>query len=284
MIAFLILSAAIGVSPPIEIPSAVLKIAEEVSVPARDSGVLAKIDVKEGQLVEEGDVVVRLLDNDVRLAVDRARLEAEIALRKFKNDVDVRYARKSTEVAKAELARSLDTNEKYPKTVSNSELDRQRLLVEQGELQIVKAEHDREVAGLTYEIRQTEHQSAREQLDRRTITAPLRGMVVEVLRRRGEWVQPGDAVVRIVRLDRLRAEGFLPAQYARLDLVDRKVKLKLAASHESGEKPRDSVGQIVFVSPDIDPLNSQVRIWAEVDNTDLKLRPGMQANLIVEPQ
>ena len=30
---------------------------------------------------------------------------------------------------------------------------------------------------------------------RRTIVAPLRGMVVEVLRRRGEWVQPGDAVV-----------------------------------------------------------------------------------------
>src|SRR5687767_2404116 len=105
-----------GDAPRIEIPSVVFKVSEEVSVPARDAGVLAKIDVKEGQLVEEGDIVVRLLDTDVRLAVDRARLEAEIALRKFKNDVDIRYAIKSTEVAKAELARSLDTNEKYPKT------------------------------------------------------------------------------------------------------------------------------------------------------------------------
>src|SRR5437588_8636617 len=92
-------------SSSIEIPSAVIKISEEVAVPARDAGVLAKIEVKEGQLVEEGDVVVRLLDTDVRLAVERARLEAEIALRKFKNDVDIRYAKKSTEVARAELAR-----------------------------------------------------------------------------------------------------------------------------------------------------------------------------------
>src|SRR5438067_13290102 len=88
-----------GTPAGIEISSAVIKVSEEVTVPARDAGVLAKIEVKEGQLVEEGDTLVRLHDSDVRLAVDRARLEAEIALRKFNNDVDVRYAKKSTEVA-----------------------------------------------------------------------------------------------------------------------------------------------------------------------------------------
>jgi RND family efflux transporter MFP subunit len=265
----------------VEIPSAVIKVSEEVAVPARDAGVLAKIEVKEGQLVEEGDCVVRLLDTDIRLAVERARLEAEIALRKFKNDVDLRYAKKSTEVAKAELARSLDTNEKYPKTVSNSELDRQRLLVDQGELQIQKAQHDMEIAGLTREIRESEHKIASEQLERRTVLAPLRGMIVEVLRRRGEWVQPGDTVVRIVRLDRLKAEGFLPAKHASLDLVGSKVRLKIVGTEN---KPMEFAGHIVFVNPEIDPLNSQVRVWAEVENPDLKLRPGMQAALVIEPK
>ena len=270
-----------GTPAGIEIPSAVIKVSEEVAVPARDAGVLAKIEVKEGQLVEEGDCVVRLLDSDVRLAAERARLEAEIALRKFKNDVDLRYARKSTEVARAELARSLDTNEKYPKTVSNSELDRQRLQVDQGELQIQKAEHEREVAGLTREIRDSEQKIASEQLERRTILAPLRGMIVEVLRRRGEWVQPGDTVVRIVRLDRLKAEGFVPARHASLDLVGSKVRLKVvSADNKTTEFP----GHIVFVNPEIDPLNSQVRVWAEVENLDLKLRPGMQATLTIEPR
>jgi multidrug efflux pump subunit AcrA (membrane-fusion protein) len=268
----------------IEISSAVIKVSEEVAVPARDPGVLAKIEVKEGQLVEEGETLARLLDTDIRLAVDRARLESEIALRKFKNDADILYAKKSTEVARSELARSLDTNTKFPKTVSNTELDRQRLLVEQGELQIKQAEHQRDVAGLTHEISENQHQTARDQLDRRTIIAPLRGMVVEVLRRRGEWVQPGDTIVRIVRLDRLRAEGFLPARHATLDLVGSKVRLRLspAEGNPAAEKPRELPGRILFVSPEIDPLNSQVRVWAEVENPDLQLRPGMTATLTIE--
>jgi multidrug efflux pump subunit AcrA (membrane-fusion protein) len=283
MIAPLLLLTALaaGEPTPLEVSSAVIKVAEEVAVPARDPGVLSAVEIKEGQLVEEGDTGVRLLDADIRLAVDRARIEAEIALRKVNNDVDIRYSTKSTEVARAELQRSLDTNDKYPKTVSNSELDRQRLLVEQGELQIQKALQDRDIASLSREIRDNEHQTAREQLERRIITAPLRGMVVEVLRRRGEWVQAGETVVRIVRLDRLRAEGFLPASQARLDLIGSKVRLKLAGQTDDAT---EFAGQLVFISPEIDPLNSQVRVWAEVENAELKLRPGMQATLTIVPR
>lgn len=276
-----VLALAANEAAPLEIPSVVVKVSEEVAVPARDAGVLAKISAKEGQLVEVGDVVASLLDTDIRLAVERARLEAESASRKSKNEVDLLYARKSTEVARAELKRSQDTNDKYPRTVSQSELDRQRLLVEQGELQTKKAEHEHDVAGLERDIRDNDYQIAKEQLDRRTIAAPLRGMVVEVLRRRGEWVQPGDSIVRIVRLDRLKAEGFLPIKIAGLDLVDRKVKLIATAP---GERAVEATGQIVFISPEIDPLNAQVRFWAEIENADLKLRPGMTATLKIEPK
>src|SRR5205814_4283550 len=131
----------------------------------------------------------------------------------------------------------------------NSELHRQRLLVDQGELPIQKAQHDMEVAGLTREIRDSEHKIASEQLERRTIAAPFRGMVVEVLRRRGEWVQPGDSVVRIVRLDRLKAEGFLPVRHAGLELVGSKVKLRVIAA---GDQPLEATGHIIFINPEID--------------------------------
>ena len=265
----------------IEISGAVVKLVEDVAVPATEAGLLAKINIKEGQFVEEGAILAQVLDTDVRLSVERAKLETDIAVRNLSNDVDIRFAKKSTEVAKAELARSLETNVKYPKTVSNTELDRQRLLVEKSELEIKQAEHDHEIAGLTSEIKGNEHRTALEQLSRRTITAPLKGMVVEVHRRRGEWVQPGETVARLVRMDRLRAEGFLAARHARLDLVGSKVKLVVAGSEG---REQEFAGEIVFVSPEIDPLNSQVRVWAEVENTDLKLRPGMQATILVQPR
>jgi macrolide-specific efflux system membrane fusion protein len=266
---------------PVEIPSAVIKVTEEAAVPAAEAGVLVRLAVKEGQLVNEGDMLGQILDSDVRLAVEKAKLEADIALRQMNNETNVKFARKSVEVARAELTRSLETNEKFPKTVSQTELDRQKLLVEKGDLEVKQAEHDLEIAALTRDVRESEYRAALDQLARRTISAPLAGMVVELHRRRGEWVQPGETVARIVRLDRLRAEGFLAAKHARLELVGSKVKLKIAGPDG---KPQEFPGEIVFVSPEIDPINSQVRVWAEVENTGLALRPGMQATLVVEPR
>jgi multidrug efflux pump subunit AcrA (membrane-fusion protein) len=265
----------------IEIPSAIIKVAEEAAVPAGEAGLLAEIGVKDGQLVDEGELIARIRDSDVRLLVERSRIEAEIARKKSTSELDIQYAKKSTQVARAELARSLDSNAKYPKTVSSSELDRQRLLVEQGELETQKAEHEREVAALMLEIRENEHRTALEQLERRTIASPLKGMVVDVQRRRGEWVQPGDTIARIVRLDRLRVEGFLAAKHARLDLTGNKVRIKVEAADGA---ILEAAGEIVFVSPEIDPINAQVRVWAEIDNADLALRPGMQATVLVEPE
>src|SRR4051812_32831802 len=84
-----LLASAAADAPTIEASNAVVKVLEEVDVPARDAGFLAKVEVKEGQLVEDGQTLVSLLDTDVRLAVERARLGVEKALRTAKNDVDI---------------------------------------------------------------------------------------------------------------------------------------------------------------------------------------------------
>ncbi|HBJ35786.1 MAG TPA: hypothetical protein DDZ51_13780 [Planctomycetaceae bacterium] len=217
-------------------------------------------------------------DEDVRLLVDRTQTSAEIAVREFENELNEHYATKSTEVARAELKRAMESNAKYPKTVSQTELDRLRLLVEQGELEIKKAQHERQIAGLTSEIRQNEYQTALDQLTLRQMSAPLSGMVVEIYHRPGEWVQPGDAVARIIRLDRLRVEGFLPASQGKLSLVGKPASVY--ATSEDGQ-PIELTGEVVFVSPEIDPINAQVRIWIEIDNADLQLRPGMTASVKV---
>ena len=40
-------------------------------------------------------------------------------------------------------------------------------------------------------------------------------------------------------------------------------------------------GKVVFVSPEIDPVNSQVNIWVEIDNEELRVRPGMRAKMTI---
>lgn len=288
----------------IEVPNAVIKVAEQAMVPATDPGVIIRLLAKEGQIVEEGELLANLRDSVERLALERAELEASIAGRKAENSLNVQYAKKSSDVARAELARSEETNAKYPKTVSKTELDRQRLVREKGELETKQAQEELEIAAISKAIRENERRMAQEALERRSIRSPLRGMVVELPRQRGEWVQPGENIARVVRLDKLRVEGFAPVEHARPDLLGREVQVvvgsdraatrstnespvrsKAPASNESEhEGPRQNGGPayratIVFVSPEVDTLNNQVRIWAEVDNTDLSLRPGMPAIL-----
>ena len=40
-------------------------------------------------------------------------------------------------------------------------------------------------------------------------------------------------------------------------------------------------GTIVFVSPEVDPISGQVRVWAEIDNRNGRLRPGQPAEMTV---
>ncbi len=265
--------------PSVTIESVAVKVCEEALVPAAEAGAITELHVKPGELVEAGAIIAHLRDSDMKLLVERTALEADIARRKFENNLDLLYARKSTEVAKAELTRSNESNAKYAKTVSDSELDRQRLLVEQGELEIQKANREKELAELTLQIRQNEHRTALDQLTKRQITSPLKGMVVEVNRQRGEWVQPGDSVARVVRLDKLRVEGFLPAKHAPLSLQGAKVKV-IATTEDETELTLP--GLVSFVSPEVDRLNAQVRVWVDIENTELKLRPGTVARVIVK--
>ena len=123
-----------------------------------------------------------------------ARTEFEIARLKAENDVDRRFAKKSLEVAKSELSRSLDSVANFPKSISKTELDRLRLVVEKTDLSIEQAERDLHEASLTKSLKEQTVEVATKQLADHQIAAPISGMVVQVFRKPGEWLNKGDPV------------------------------------------------------------------------------------------
>ena len=103
---------------------------------------------------------------------------------------------------------------------------------------------------------------------------------MEVFRHRGEWLEPGQRVLRIVRLDRLRVEGFVDSRQVHGNLRGATVRVQVTLAAETRVTLK---GKLVFISPEVDPVNNQVRVWAEVDNPDLTLRPGLSAEMVIEP-
>ena len=234
----------------------VIRLVEQADAPARETGALAVMNVAEGQLVEAGALVARIEDNEAKLALERAQIELDAARRNAENDINIRFAKKSVEVAKAELQRCLDSIKKSPGSVSDSEMDRLRLLVEKGTLEVEQAQRDFALAASSRQIKENEYKVAQEKLERHRIAAPIAGVVVRAYQSRGEWVKPGEAVVRILRLDRLRAEGFLKARDLPPDLQGRAVHLAVDLPNDPGH---EFPGKVTFVDPEVDPVNAQVR-------------------------
>lgn len=266
---------------PIAIDSALVTLIEQAEIPAKVDGVLASLKVREGQMIKEGDVIGQIEDTEARLAVDKSKIELDIARKQAKNDVKVRVAKKASELATVELKRALESIEKYRKSVSETELDRLRLAAEKGVLDIEQSVFEQETAELTATLKDAERRIAAESVERRRVLSTINGIVVQVNPHQGEWVEAGKPVCRIIRIDRLRVEGFVPVKKIVGELPGRRVMLTVDLPGKPGAK---FAGQVVFVHPEVNPVNGQVRVWAEIENPDLTLSPGLQGQLTIGPE
>jgi macrolide-specific efflux system membrane fusion protein len=262
------------------IDDAVLKLIEHVELPAKEAGPLAELSIREGDVVAIDRELAGIEDAESGVAVNKAESELAIARTKAENDVAVRFARKAHEVAAAEYRRALESVEKFQKSVSQTELDQLRLATEKCLLGIEQAELEQTVARLGVRQKEAELETARLKLGRHQLVAPFAGMVAEVKKGRGEWVNPGDIVLRLVRLDRLRVEAFVPSR----TFAGQPGQSVTAIVDVPGHGRVRSTATLVFVSPEVNPVNGQVLIWAEVENQELLLKPGQTATLEIESE
>ncbi len=281
----LLLTVVMGWSEPesnaesIEVSDVLVTVIEQVDVPARERGLITQLQVEEGDLVKPGQLLVQIEDADARLNVKRAKIELETAQSQADTDVKLRLAKKALELAESELIRGQKSRELFKDSVTDEELQRRELAVDQAKLEIEQAQHERRLAELRADFSANEFEIAQRGVELRQIAAPIGGMIVQVKRRPGEWVEPGMTALRILRIDRLRAEGFLDAKQLGGDLVGRPVKLTVKLL---GDDEVVLSGVLRFVSPEVDPIDGRARVWAEIENRDWKLRPGMHGSMTIE--
>ncbi len=255
---------------------------EEAQVPAEEAGVLINVVAEEGQQVRNGDPLARIDDSRALMQHRVSKLQLKVAQEKAANDINVRYAQAAAEVAEAEYQQSIDANRKVSGSVPMAEVRRLLLTHNRSVLQIEQARLDLRVSVLESQVGEAEVEAAMENVDRRHITAPLNGEVVKVYRHAGEWVQPGDPVIHVVRMDRLRVEGFLNAKnYSQAEIAGRPI----TATVELARGRRETFqGKVVFVSPLVE-AGGEFRIWADVlnrqQNDNWLLSPGMSAEMTI---
>lgn len=256
-----------------------VNVLDQVEVSPREPGLLMAIEAHEGQHFKQGEILAQIDDTQERYLRAKAKLELEIAAKQAASELGVLNAQKTMEVAQALYTRARDAEANFPNSIPQSELERLLLNADKSELALRQATHDQQIARLEHDLKKTEFDFASQRVERRKIVAPFDGMVVEVKGRRGEWVRPGDKVIRMIRLDRLRVEGFLNSRTAQRELEGSSVRLSVEMR---GRSTSQYEGKLVFVSPEVDPVNDQVRVFADIENPDLTLRPGLRGTLRIE--
>jgi len=320
---------------------------DRIDVPARATGLLEALNVREGASVIQGQLLASLDDEQAALEAERAKTQLqiseqlasgsvelelarktaerteqvareqliarEIAHRKAANDIRIRAAEKAEAVSSNELSRASEARKAFVDSVSRSEIDgltlafqrsqletkqaiferemeallaqsedqsslEQKLAIEQSRLGIKKAMADQSIATLKSQAAARDAEVARLVVNQHHLITPIDGVVVKILRRPGQWVQIGEPVVEVLRLSRLRAEGFVDQAIASKLRALPKVRINAVGS-TTNERP----GEIVFVMPEVDPVNGEVRFWIEFDNPTHDVLPGTQVSITVEP-
>ncbi|MCA9072695.1 MAG: hypothetical protein KDA84_27420, partial [Planctomycetaceae bacterium] len=170
-----------------------IKIFDEVQLAVEQAGVLDLVAL-EGQMVKKGDLLAQTRDDLVKATL-------AVATRKAMNDIEIRFARKASELAQVEYERDLQANSIVPGTVSDLTLRSHRLAAEKALLQLEQAE-------TALEIEKLQRNETVELLQMHKVLAPMDGLVRTVFKKKGESVAEGEPILELVNPNRVKVEGY----------------------------------------------------------------------------
>ncbi len=262
----------------IEVSGVLVTVDEQVEVPARTNGAIVSLKVREGDSVEKDQHIATVDFEDARLQKVRAQVDVDAASEEARNDVKVRLANKSLELTSSELERGRRSQALYSGSITDEEMKTRQLAVDKARLEVEQAKHELKLAAFREQLSKNDLENATRKLELCRVLAPISGVIVQRDRRLGEWVDTGQTVLRIMGTATVRAEAHIDAALTEKSLIGKSVVLEI----EVDDQIRSFPGVLRFESPEINPVDGRVRVWAEIDNQEHWLKPGVRGRMRIE--
>lgn len=229
-----------------------------VHVATSESGLLQSLQVKVGSQVTQGQLL-GLLDDDLQraqltIAEQQASARGRLRASEAERAVNERRYEKLAQLGKNGQA----SNEEIERAKANLEIAAAKLLVEQEELRLLELHLNR----------------AKLALDKRSVRAPLAGVVAEVHRQVGEVVSPAaPQLVTLVELDPLAATFLL----TRNQLASLRRLPQIPVHFVDAEQ--HAIGTLESIAPITDAESGTTAVRIRLANPGFKLRGGERCRL-----
>ena len=227
----------------------------DVMVYSRVSANVIERFFEEGDVVEEGDVLVRLQDDEIINSLEQARIDLQQA------EVAVRQAVVNADQSEADFARVKSLYEQQ--LISRQEYDQAEITSRSDSLTL-------ENAGQQLEAAKARLQAAEIQLAYTTVKSPISGVVTERLVDVGDRVSANQQLLTLQEFPPLWARIFVPEKSMP------KIKIgQLARISMETYPDREFTGRIKLISPTVEAESGTLKVTIEVARDTRLLKPGM---------
>lgn len=214
---------------------------QEAAIAAQVSGLAETVNVRPGDSVDAGQLLVEVGTTDLQLQLDQQRSTMA------SNEVQLRAAQAT--------------------------LDRTKLLAAKGlaaqtTLDAAQAEADRLTA--TIATQQTQVAQAETNLRRARVTAPFAGTIATRTIEPGQIVNPGTTMLSLVDLSSVRVEVVAALKDSARIMAGQSVRLTV-----QGMVGQQFTGTVDRVSPIAEAGTRSIKVYLDLDNAEGKLRGGM---------
>lgn len=226
------------------------------------SGRIIKISVREGEVANDGDTIIKIEYSEDFLAAERAHMIAQ-------NKADLKAARLKMETTKLEYDA---TRLVYDSTGAVSEEDlwgkKYQYEAAFAEFEQLSGQKERELI---------EYRMAQSRLSTHFIIAPYRCVIATIKLREWEHCKVAEPLVSVVDASKCRFITYIPINVTKQLALGKQVKVQVAS--KNGLLMRDGV--IEFISPVVDPASDLLTVKIRFDNSDGSVKPGVSGYLLI---
>ena len=254
----------------------------DIQVPAQDAGLLVGILFRVGTDVKKGDVLAQIDDTEPTVKRNIAEFQKKKAEKERDDTIRLEYAQKTKDVALSEYRKNVEVNKRSPGAVSQIDIERLKLKVEEALLQIKKTKYfDMELAKIEVDIKQAEVDATNKAIERRKIKARFDGTVAVIYAQAGEWVQAGQPILQLINTNEMLVKGTVnSSEYDPQDIDGRKVTVLVTLARG---RTIPFTGSIIDVGSK--EFQTGFEVWASIPNKRENGRPvwrdGMTGDMTI---
>lgn len=268
----------------IKVGDGVVQFVSEVDVPALSSGKLVTVAVEEFAPIEKDAIIAQLDDSILQDRLKVIELGRQLLLDKYQSEIEKKVADANLREAKIRHDANLSSQKSSPGSVAEMELGRSAIALTRAELESQRVFERKHELMLELKISEAELSKIQSDLQQLKIQSPVTGVVLKAAKQAGEWVNLGETIVTVARMDRLAVSIILSEK----QLLHRSaVGTSVVVQWKEDERPLSLRGRIATVEPVLRNADTY-KALVEIDNRQLSngwlLTPGRRVQVIVYPQ